>query len=104
MMCGSLGLKGRLPVMVGLVAILLGACTTRGAYEGFREGGRESCRSKAPESDRAACLEHLQDDYDSYARQRQSVLEDERHTEAARKLCYDLPSGSDRADCLKRTH
>lgn len=108
MICGRMGVVSRCLAMVGLIAFWLGTCTllsaysTRGAYEGWRQGGREACQNKAPESDRAACMARLEDSYDSYTRQRQEALEGAQNAAVARKACYEVPPGSDRDDCLKR--
>jgi hypothetical protein len=93
---------GLTALFLGASALVLSACATRGAYEGLRQGGREACQNKSPESARAACLASLQDDYDSYNEERQHALEVAQRTEAARKLCHDLPEGPDRSECLKR--
>ena len=99
MMRRRMSLAMGLAALLGACALLLSACTTGGAYEGIRRGARDACQNKTPESERAACLARLQDDYRSYDEGRHA-LEAEQRTEAARKFCYDLPERPDRAKCL----
>ena len=93
---------GLATLVLTVSVLMLGGCANRAAYEGLRQGGREACRNKSPEAARAACLANLDDNYDSYNEERQSAREEQQRTEAARKVCYDLPDGADRSDCLKR--
>jgi hypothetical protein len=54
-----------------LVTLFVSGCTTDMAYEGARNAQRNQCL-KLPESERQACLERIQDDYQTYTRRRDS--------------------------------
>jgi len=57
----------------GILALCVcSACTTRGAYEGVRQGQRNHC-NELPETQRQQCLAKVQDDYDTYSRDREAV-------------------------------
>lgn len=60
-------------IVIGLAA--LGACTTRGAYEGVRQGARNECNEKASEAEYQACMERTQDSHDEYKRKREAVIQ-----------------------------
>lgn len=51
---------------------LCAACTTRGAYDGVRQGQLNHC-NEVPDTGREKCLAKAQDDYDTYRRNREEV-------------------------------
>lgn len=59
------------------LTLVVSGCTTGAAYEGARNAQRNQCL-KLPESERQACLERIQDDYDTYKRKRETTTTEPR--------------------------
>lgn len=57
----------------GAITILMcAACTTRGVYEGLREGQRNHC-NEVPTTERERCLAKAQDDFETYNKKREEA-------------------------------
>ncbi len=67
----------RVILLVTVLALSLGACTHRQAFESLKANKRNDCyRQPPPTQDQ--CLQEVQDlDYQSYKRQRDEILEEE---------------------------
>jgi hypothetical protein len=74
--CFAVRKAHRACVAIALCLVSVSACTTRGTYEAIRQNERNECYRKPSDSERAACLERTQDDYDTYQRKRASVIRD----------------------------
>jgi hypothetical protein len=55
-----------------VLALAVSGCTTGAVYEGARNAQRNQCL-RLPETERQACLERIQDDYDTYKRKRDTT-------------------------------
>ncbi|MGQ4880416.1 hypothetical protein ACOJCM_17785 [Billgrantia sp. LNSP4103-1] len=65
----------RVSILLGLVALLLASCTTRGVYEGIKQSHLNEC-NQLPGGERQECLEHLPPDYETYRRQHEEITRD----------------------------
>jgi hypothetical protein len=61
-----------LSLAVLVLTLGMSGCTTGAVYEGARNMQRNQCLS-LPESERQACLERIQDDYETYKRKREAI-------------------------------
>ncbi|WP_104201703.1 hypothetical protein [Billgrantia saliphila] len=68
-------LSNRKLILLGLVALLLTSCTTRGVYEGIKQSHLTEC-NQLPGAQREECLEHLPPDYETYRRQHREITDD----------------------------
>jgi hypothetical protein len=59
------------------LSLVVSGCTTGAVYESARSAQRNQCL-KLPESERQACLERIQDDYDTYKRKRNTTTTEPR--------------------------
>ncbi len=61
-------------LLIFAASALLFACSSADFYAMRQENAQDTCR-KLPEADRAACLARNSADYDSYKKQRESLLD-----------------------------
>jgi hypothetical protein len=55
-----------------LTILVCCGCTTRGMYEGVRQGQRNHC-NELPATEQERCLAKNQDDFDTYNKKREEV-------------------------------
>lgn len=65
-------MKALLLATSALTIFICSACTTRGMYEGVRQGQRNHC-NELPASEQERCLAMAQDDFDTYNKKREEA-------------------------------
>ena len=65
-------MKSLLLAAGALAIVICSACTTRGMYEGVRQGQRNHC-NELPATEQERCLAKAQDDFDAYNKKREEA-------------------------------